>query len=155
MRARLLIWLCTNDIYLYNPLQHSDGSAVVSLVICSVSLLLQLLQLIRFHQLVLSLLIVWGALQLKQHAGVSFNDVLLRHIGPINRMTLSLPLLHSPPWPHACCLASTGCSLSAAGPIKNTETRRRCRRVTEHGHKNAESHNSVTITDDLQPGSQI
>lgn len=46
------------DPYLYNSLQHSDRCAVVPLVVRGLGLLLQLLQLVRLHQLVLSFLVV-------------------------------------------------------------------------------------------------
>lgn len=51
---------------LNDSLQHCDGGAVVSLVVRSVRLLLQLLQLGGFQQLVLSLLVVRGAHQLQK-----------------------------------------------------------------------------------------
>lgn len=57
---------------LNDSLQHCDGGAVVSLVVRSVRLLLQLLQLGGFQQLVLSLLVVRRAHQLQKKKTTRF-----------------------------------------------------------------------------------
>lgn len=63
-----------HEMHLYSSPQQLYGCTVVSLVICSVRLLLQLLQLMRFHQLLLSLLAVRGTLQLKTLHCVSVRE---------------------------------------------------------------------------------
>jgi len=55
----------SQDTHLNDSLEHVDGGAVVPLVVRSVGLLLQLLQLVRSHQLIPSFFVVWRALQLK------------------------------------------------------------------------------------------
>lgn len=54
------------DADLDDSLQDVDGGAVVPLVVRSVRLLLQLLQLVRLHQLLLRFLVARRALQLKE-----------------------------------------------------------------------------------------
>lgn len=111
--------------------------------------LLQLLKLVRFHQLVLGLVTVRGALQLNVFKNVSVhegsNDCQRTKSSVLG---LNSPLLQSLLWRPACYPASEGCSLFASGPdsrskevlhkkVKENEERpiRPAETWWEHGHK--------------------
>lgn len=119
--------------YLDDSFKHSDGSAVVALVVRSVGLLLHLLQLVCSHQLVPSFFVVWGALQLKENKTNRF--VFYPHYSLYFKQdnNLNLPLLQSPPWLPACCPASTGCFLSATWPESAARPKRK--KYDEHRKK--------------------
>lgn len=86
-------------------------------MIRSVRLLLQLLKLVHFHQLVLSLLAVRGALQLQVFKFVSVHEGSHNYEGTKSSVLgRNSPLLQIPLWHPACYPASEGYSLSATGP---------------------------------------
>lgn len=106
-----------HETHLDRSPHHLNGCAVVSLVIRSMRHLLQLLKLVRFHQLVLGLVTVRGALQLNVFKNVSVhegsNDCQRTKSSVLG---LNSPLLQSLLWRPVCYPASEGCSLFASGP---------------------------------------